>query len=72
MTPDINVQWVERQTGVALETLKEHYANWYPSVGRSELAKIGAFEKNPGITPALTPNCESADRRDDGKAARSQ
>lgn len=72
MTPGINVQWVERQTGVALETLKTHYAKWYPRVGQSELEKIREFEKNPAVTPALTP--ENAPREDhtDEKPARSQ
>jgi integrase len=32
--------WVETQTGVALETLKQHYAKWMPTRERSELHRL--------------------------------
>jgi len=37
--------WVETQTGVALETLKQHYAKWMPTPERSEVRRLAsAFE----------------------------
>lgn len=36
--------WIQRQTGVRIETLREHYAKWYPEAARQQLEKIRAFE----------------------------
>jgi integrase len=72
MTPGMNVQWLERQTGVALETLKTHYAKWHPSVGQSELEKIEEFERNPALTPTLTPKQPFRETKDGEKPAKTQ
>ncbi len=37
--------WVEKQTGVALDTLKRHYAKWMPQSDCRELRRLAtAFE----------------------------
>jgi len=34
-------RWVEKQTGVALATLKTHYERWMPDPARDELQQLG-------------------------------
>ena len=34
-------RWVEKQTGVALSTLKTHYEKWMPDPARDELHQVG-------------------------------
>src|SRR5262249_52770768 len=65
MTPNVNLQWLEEQTSVALPTLKAHYARFYPGVSR-ELARSDAHEKR-GTQPRnhdgfrIVDECEEGD-----------
>ena len=34
-------RWLEKQTGVALSTLKTHYEKWMPDAARDELHQLG-------------------------------
>jgi len=36
----IDIPWLERQTGVQYQTLKKHYARWWPDEGRSGLLRF--------------------------------
>ena len=53
LAPDVNLPWLEKQTGVRRETLMRHYAKWFPGSGQPEFAKMRAFEGS--VTPAVTP-----------------
>lgn len=61
-------QWLEQQTGVALQTLKAHYARYFPGIGQQELAKMSAYEKST-LTPALTPDERESEVPDGEKTA---
>jgi hypothetical protein len=39
-TSRIDIPWLERQTGVQYQTLKKHYARWWPDDGGRELLKF--------------------------------
>src|SRR5262249_59774314 len=51
-------RWVEKQTGVALATLRTHYKKWMPDPARDELRRLErAFGSGgpPGHGPGLDP-----------------
>lgn len=66
--------WVETQTGVALETLKQHYAKWMPTRERSELRSLAAaFEARedaksgewpPGVSDSGGDGAEVSETRE--------
>ena len=43
----IDIPWLERQTGVQYQTLKGHYARWWPDEGRIGLAKFSRSYPEP-------------------------
>jgi integrase len=44
-------RWVEKQTGVALATLKVHYEKWMPDPSRAELRRLEVELGNPELCP---------------------
>ena len=44
LTLNVNIAWLEAQTGVAYATLRKHYGRWMPSEGANELAKLSRME----------------------------
>ena len=69
MADGVNLQWLEHHTGVALPTLKTHYARFYPQVGQGQLEKIAAFERT--LTPRLTPKPNEKTELDHERTAKS-
>lgn len=66
-----DTQWLEQQTGVALPTLKAHYARYFPGVAQQQLARIAAYEKGT-LTPLLTPEQAESDGQEVRKGAKTQ
>jgi integrase len=66
-----DAQWLEQQTGVALPTLKAHYARYFPGVAQQQLARIAAYERGT-LTPALTPEQAESDRQEVQSDAKTQ
>jgi hypothetical protein len=48
-------QWVEKQTGVALSTLKIHYEKSMPDPSRSELRRLEGAFGSPELCPPERP-----------------
>lgn len=48
-------RWVEKQTGVALATLKVHYEKSMPDPSRAELRRLEGAFGNPELCPPETP-----------------
>jgi integrase len=69
----VNAHWLEKQTGVRLETLKRHYWKWLPSEMPGQLDLVRAFERRSGtaavkgarLVPPNGPSLVPADAESD-------
>ena len=50
LTADVNVHWLEQQTGVSYQTMRKHHGRYMRSEGASELAKLEQLD--PDLDPA--------------------
>ena len=48
MSRDVNPVWLEGQTGVRFETLRQHYGVWMRSEGGNQLRKLGKLAPRLG------------------------
>jgi hypothetical protein len=68
LTANVDIAWLEAQTGVRYETLKRHYGKWLRTEGQNQLRKIASLD--PGLDPDDLEAVETVDFLDDEKCER--